>query len=85
MFPEAVTVDGEVEIAVQLARLGDVPKQKLGVAVEFLGSTNPFKDAEVTETLVAGAVAAPGGDPVTNELTLPYVVAHSLVVTTCQK
>jgi hypothetical protein len=55
------------------------------VAVEFLGSTNPFKDAEATETLVAGEVATPGGEPVTNELTLPYVVAHSLVVTTCQK
>jgi hypothetical protein len=55
------------------------------VAAAFLGSTNPFKEAEFTETLVAGVVAASGGDPVTNELTLPYVVAHSLVVTTCQK
>ena len=55
------------------------------MAVAFFGSTSPFNDAEVTEILVAGDVAAPGGDPVINELTLPYVVAHSLVVTTCQK
>ena len=39
----------------------------------------------VAKTLVAGVVVTTGGDNVENELTLPYVVAHSLVVIVCQK
>ena len=39
----------------------------------------------VANTLDAGVVVTAGGESVVNELTLPYVVAHSLVVTVCQK
>jgi hypothetical protein len=53
--------------------------------VAFFGSTNPFRVAVVAKTLVAGVVVTTGGDNVENELTLPYVVAHSLVVIACQK
>jgi hypothetical protein len=53
--------------------------------VAFFGSTKPFRVAVVAKTLVAGVVVTTGGDNVENELTLPYVVAHSLVVTVCQK
>ena len=51
----------------------------------FFGSTKPLIVAEVARMLAAGVVATTGGESVVNELTLPYVVAHSLVVTVCQK
>ena len=41
--------------------------------------------AEVAVMLAAGVVTTTGGESVVKELTLPYVVAHSLVVTVCQK